>query len=236
MDEARGTLGWLPGDREPPWPGRSGALRRPAASTARGRSVRIFDRHHHRVGRTWPCSSAATSGSSATARPRRAMPTTTVPPGTGGGDKVARPFPRCGRRRRDAPTADPWLDVRAPPAAADAAAAASVAGRSTTEPYIPFPLDALPVMSLFAAEVARTICVDPVMAVLPDALSRRRPVGNTARARMSARLSGPGGDLGRADHPVGRTQEPRAACGDAADPRGPGQRSQGTSDPGASPR
>jgi hypothetical protein len=52
-------------------------------------------------------------------------------------------------------------------------------------PWRPFPLNALPpVISEFAAEVARTMHVDPVMAALPMLTIAGACIGNTARVRM----------------------------------------------------
>ena len=51
----------------------------------------------------------------------------------------------------------------------------------------PFPVEALPpVMQLFALEIARTICVDPVMAALPMISIAGACLGNAAWVQMSA--------------------------------------------------
>ena len=59
-------------------------------------------------------------------------------------------------------------------------------------PYSPFPLDALPpVMSEFAAALARTVCVDPSLAALPMLSVAGACIGNAARARMNADYDAP---------------------------------------------
>jgi hypothetical protein len=61
-----------------------------------------------------------------------------------------------------------------------------------TDQWHPFPLDALPpVMERFAGELARSLCVDPVMAVLPMLSVAGAAIGNAARARMSADYHAP---------------------------------------------
>jgi hypothetical protein len=55
-----------------------------------------------------------------------------------------------------------------------------------------FPLDALPpVMEQFAAELARSLCVDPSMASLPMLSVAGAAVGNAVRAKMSADYDAP---------------------------------------------
>lgn len=55
-----------------------------------------------------------------------------------------------------------------------------------SENYKSFPVDALPtVMQQFATELGRTLCVDPVMAVLPMLSIAGAAIGNSVRAKMS---------------------------------------------------
>src|SRR6185503_11752420 len=83
---------------------------------------------------------------------------------------------------------DPWLDVRTPaPSERPAAAPAEIA-----DPYVEFPLDQVPpVMSLFASELSRTVCVDPSLGILPMLSLAGAAIGNTARARMSGDYAAP---------------------------------------------
>lgn len=92
---------------------------------------------------------------------------------------------------------DPLSTIWRPPGDTDALRPRTNGdGHADQEPAVEgwqeFPLDALPpLVAGFAEAVARTMCVDPAMAVLPMLTVAGACIGNAARARMSADYHAP---------------------------------------------